>query len=156
MGNTRGAWQQMLAGRLRNDPSQVMVCCTLKTTITADKQHPSCSLSVGSLSCSSSHNKCLKLVQMFFCLEPSQVQLGAPKRAGIAAERMQRPGRHLRRCSCYNVSGALSFAKQTGICLQILTKHTGAGFCFCMFACGVARTRWWGWQILWFSCDQQP
>lgn len=58
---------------------EVMVCCTLKTTITTDKQHLSRSLSVEPPNCSSSHNRSLRLGQIFplflqgkfFCISAS-------------------------------------------------------------------------------------
>lgn len=87
-----------LAGRLRNDPSQVLVRRTPKTTITADKQRRSCSLSVDSLSSSSSNNKCLKLVQMLFGACSSSTSSsgrgrarGSVVRSNIASERAHRP-----------------------------------------------------------------
>lgn len=67
MGNTRGAWQQMLQDVWGMIHLRLWSAANWKTTITADKQHLSCSLSAHSLSCSSSNNKCLQLVQMFFC-----------------------------------------------------------------------------------------
>lgn len=42
-----------------------MVCCTLKTTITTDKQRLSRSLSVEPPNCGSSHNRSLRLGQIF-------------------------------------------------------------------------------------------
>lgn len=68
MSNTRGAWQQALAGRLTNDPCKLRSAAHWKTPISAEEQHLSCSLSVDSFSCSSRNNTQVWNMAMVSCV----------------------------------------------------------------------------------------